>query len=153
MMIRFAEWKDAGAVYSLIGEMEQSELNKSEFEAVFREQLQSSNFFCWLSEEDGVILGCLNLRIEAQLHHTAKVAEIMELAVRGENRSKGIGTRLFDHACREAKKAGCAQIEVCCNMLRERTHVFYERQGMNRYHYKFSLLLNGEVRTENKLGL
>ena len=151
-MIRLAELKDAGAVYSLISEMEQSALNRADFEAVFREQLQNPNFFCWLAEEGKIILGCLNLRIEGQLHHTAKVAEIMELAVRGESRSQGIGTQLFNHACREAKKAGCIQIEVCCNMLRERTHMFYERQGMNRFHYKFSLPLDGKARSENKLG-
>jgi hypothetical protein len=38
-------------------------------------------------------------------------------------------------------------------MLREKAHCFYERQGMHKFHYKFTLPLSGKTVNENKLGV
>ncbi len=152
-MIRLANRGDLNGIYRLICEMEQSELDYKSFEGIFYSQLESACYSCWVWEEKGIVAGCLNLRMERQLHHTARVAEIMELAVMSGCRSRGIGKQLFDYACLEAKREGCVQVEVCCNLLRERAHAFYQRQGMNRFHYKFSMPLNGNRHSENKLGV
>ena len=94
---------------------------------------------CLLAEENGEVLEVLNLRFEKQLHHAAAVAEIMEFSV--------------SPACRLAREAGCVQIEVACNQLRERTHRFYlGHGGMHNFHYKFSKPLTGEDSPVNRLG-
>ncbi|HRS21547.1 MAG TPA: GNAT family N-acetyltransferase, partial [Clostridia bacterium] len=82
-----------------------------------------------------------------------KIAEILELAVMDKYRSKGAGKELFEKASEIAKDSECLQIEVCCNQLRSRAHNFYERQGMNNFHYKFSLNFKNEIIKGNRLGL
>lgn len=94
----------------------------------------------------------LNLRFEEQLHHADWIAEIMEFVVDPSCRSKGIGAGMFEEVCRIARERDCSQIEVACNQLRTDTHRFYLRHGMKNYHYKFSLLLDGEDPGENALG-
>lgn len=152
-MIRTALEKDMESVYSLICDMEQKALDKNGFEKIFIEHLKCGNKLVLISEQDNEVLGVLNLRTEYQLHHCAKIAEIMELSVREGYRSKGIGKELFDAACQRAKDSGCIQIEVCCNQLRTGAHRFYEREGMHKFHYKFSKGLAGQAITENRLGL
>ncbi len=133
--------------------MEQKLLDKDEFKKIYLEHLKNGNTPILVYEQDHEILGIMSLRIEDQLHHCAKVAEIMELAVKEGNRSKGIGKELFDAACQRAQNDGCIQIEVCCNQLRSKAHHFYEREGMHKFHYKFSKNLLGKIITENKLGI
>ncbi len=153
MIIRTAKLLDIKNIYDLICDMESKELDYRKFEHIFCDYLEDDSFFSIVAEENGFIIGCLNLRIEYQLHHTEKIAEIMELAVMDGHRSKGIGEELFQRASKIVKDNGCLQIEACCNQLRLKAHKFYERQGMNKFHYKFSMNLNGEEIQENKLGL
>lgn len=153
MNIRMAKLTDTKAVYDLICDMENTRLDYNRFEKVFNDCLNDNRFFCIVAEQDNSVIGCLNLRIEYQLHHTDKIAEIMELAVMDTFRSKGIGKMLFEKASEIAKDNNCLQIEVCCNQLRLNAHRFYERQGMNKFHYKLSMSLSGKEIKENRLGL
>lgn len=153
-MVRAAVLADEKAAYALICDMEQSRLDGAAFHAVYVEQ-QESPAYCPLvyeTAEDGVI-GFLNLRIEDQLHHCGRIAEVMELAVAEGHRSRGVGAALFREAGRLAKGRGCLQMEVCCNRLRLDAHRFYEREGMKKYHFKLTMSLVGETAAENRLGL
>ena len=138
--------------------MEAKELPYEEFADIFRGQLADARHYCLICEEDdGVagdrkVMGMLNLRFERQLHHSSPIAEIMEFVVDSACRNRGVGAVIFSEACRIALERGCPQIEVACNQLRLDTHRFYERQGMKNYHYKFSMLLDGEDSGENALG-
>lgn len=152
-MIRMALEEDMESVYSLICGMEQKLLDKDEFKKIFIEHLKCDNRPLLIFEQANKVLGALSLRIEYQLHHCAKIAEIMELSVKDDCRSKGIGKALFDAACQQAENDECLQIEVCCNQLRTKAHHFYEREGMQKFHYKFTKNLQGQVIAENKLGL
>ena len=151
-MYRKATIEDCGRVYALICDMEQKTLPYDRFRAIFERQLQSENYCCLLLEENGAVIGELNLRFEEQLHHAERIAEIMEFAMDAEYRSKGLGAGLFAHACDTAREQGCVQIEVACNQLRLDTHRFYLREGMHNFHYKFSKPLTGEDSAENALG-
>jgi PhnO protein len=153
MAIRMAKSSDIKVIYDLVCDMENTKLDYEKFQQVFKEYLVDDRYFCLVAEHSGTVIGCLNLRIEYQLHHTAKIAEILELAVIDKYRSKGVGKELFEKASEIAKDSECLQIEVCCNQLRIRAHNFYERQGMYKFHYKFSLNLNKEEIKENRLGL
>ena len=120
---------------------------------IYLRQLSDAEHFCCLiCENDSKVVGMLNLRFEEQLHHAGWIAEIMEFVVDSSCRSKGIGAGMFEEACLIVRERGCSQIEVACNQLRADTHRFYLRQGMKNYHYKFSLLLEGEDSGENILG-
>lgn len=151
-MICKAEKADVKRVYELICDMEQSTLPYGEFERIFLAQLEDGDYCCLVYRRDGECVGVLNLRFEEQLHHAGKIAEIMELAVDGRYRNRGLGRELLERAIELAKELGCMQIELACNQLRRDAHRFYLRQGMSCCHYKFSRSLTGEDPGENRLG-
>lgn len=153
MIIREALHSDGKAVYELICNMEQKELPWEIFQTIFDEILADRHQHILLSLHEETVTGELHWRMEKQLHHCAAIAEIMELAVSETHRCQGTGKALFEEACRSARKAGCIQIEVACNKLRTRAHHFYRTQGMQDFHFKFSLDLLGGGTRENKLGL
>ena len=152
MNIRRSSGKDCEAIRQLINDMEQKTLPVTEFNRIYEAQLHDDNFLCLVCEVENQVIGVINLRMDWQLHHAARICEIMEFAVCQEYRNKGIGKNMFEKACKEAQKAGCVQIEVACNQLRKRTHCFYERMGMHNFHYKFSLDFSADANAENQLG-
>jgi len=153
MNIRMAKLTDIKDIYDLICDLENTELDYEKFQQVFKKYLEDDRIYCFVAEDSGNVIGCLNMRIEHQLHHTAKIAEILELAVMDKYRSKGVGRELFEKASQVARDNDCLQIELCCNQLRIRAHNFYEKQGMSKFHYKFTKNLHNEKFKENKLGI
>lgn len=83
--------------------------------------------------------------MEDQLHHCARIAEIMELAVEEGCRGRGIGTVLFDRACALSAQAGCVQIELSCSCARHDAHRFYARKGMCLSHRRYIKTLNDDA--------
>ena len=71
----------------------------------------------------------------------------------GYRGKKGIGKEMFSQSCQIAKINGCSQIEVACNQLRENTHHFYMREGMNNFHSKFSKRLCEYSAQQNSIGI
>lgn len=101
------------------------------------------------------VVAFINLRYESQLHHAARVAEILELVVDPAERGRGLGGALFDYACDQARAHGCRQIELTTNQLRRDAHRFYARKGMLNSHYKFTMPLDleaGAAPRENRIG-
>lgn len=142
-LIRPAAAEDLDAVYELICGMEAKRLPYPEFAAIYAAQLESPDYICLVCEQDGRVVAECNLRFEYQLHHAARIAEIMELAVAPGCRNRGLGAELLREAAVAAIAQGCVQIELACNTLRTDAHRFYEREGFKRYHYKFSKPLTG----------
>lgn len=151
-MIRKSRAQDSAAIYALVCEMEGRELPADAFRAIYLRQLESADCLCLIYEAEGEAAGFINLRFEAQLHHAERVAEIMELAVRADRRSGGIGRQLVEAACRAAQENGCGRIEVACNQLRHDTHRFYSHCGMGNTHFKFTMSFNPAENGENRLG-
>lgn len=56
-------------------------------------------------------------------------AEVSGLVVETRVRSQGIGRRLLERAEQWAREKGCRAIGLRTNVVRERAHTFYERQG------------------------
>ena len=152
-MIRGSTIGDCQILYEMICDLEKTELPYDVFRRIYQSQLESCDFTCFVYEEDGEVLGCINLRMEYQLHHAERIAEIMELYVNENCRSKRIGHQLFARASAHAKASDCTLIEVCCNQVRIRTHAFYEREGMNKSHFKLTKKLTGNVPDMNQFGI
>lgn len=68
-----------------------------------------------------------------QLLEVGTRAELNGLIVAEGQRSLGAGARLLDAAEEWARKHGCPSISVRSNVIRERAHKFYERQGYEHY--------------------
>jgi len=60
-------------------------------------------------------------------------AELNGLIVGDGQRSLGAGARLLDAAEDWARKHGCPSMSVRSNVIRDRAHKFYERQGYEHY--------------------
>lgn len=143
---------DCRGVYELICQLEQKELPFERFSEIFSSQVNDARYYCLVCVRDERIIGVLNLRFEEQLHHTARIAEVMEFAVDASCRKQGIGREMLAHACHLAEEFGCSQIELATNQLRKDAHRFYVREGMHNFHYKFSKPLMGEDISENAIG-
>ena len=137
-ILRKATAEDCKGVYDLICELENEKFNYSKFLDIFCVQLSDKNYYCLICEKEQKIVGVLNLRFEAQLHHTDYIAEIMEFVVNSLCRNMGIGKEMFKKANQVAREFGCVQIEVASNKLRKDAHRFYLREGMQNCHFKFS---------------
>ena len=70
-MYRKATVNDCEKVYELICGMESKRLPYDEFAAIFKAQSDNERYYCLVCEDGGVI-GALNLRFEAQLHHAGR---------------------------------------------------------------------------------
>ena len=137
LTLRVACPGDVDAIYRLICALEATELPRERFDAIFARQMADDGYRCIVAEREGGVIGLLNLRIEPQLHHSAPVAEILELVVDPKSRGLGVGKALMARAGEAAREAGCALIEVACNVAREDAHRFYRREGMEADHLRF----------------
>ncbi|MFY9737512.1 MAG: GNAT family N-acetyltransferase [Candidatus Cybelea sp.] len=54
-------------------------------------------------------------------------------------RSRGVGLQLLEAAESRARERGCAEIRVQSNVLRERAHSFYERNGYTKIKAQYQL--------------
>ena len=140
-MIRNARLEDCEAIWRLVCTLEETELDHDAFAAVFADQQADGRHvtFVWSESADAPIQALMNMRIEMQLHHAAKVAEIQELVVDPSLRGRGVGKELFAVACDAAREAGCVRIELVTNQRRHGAHRFYEREGMQQTHYGYTL--------------
>lgn len=140
-MIRRAEEGDLEACWRLVCALEERELPEKEFAEIYRDVRKDPDHLVLLEEEGGQVRGMIHARIEAQLHHAGKTAEILELVVEEGSRKKGIGARLFRAVREWAKESGCLQLEVSSHARRKGAHAFYERMGLKKDHVTLTGIL------------
>ncbi len=77
-------------------------------------------------------VGWLHVSV-AHVLETDTRAEVNGLIVAEGQRSLGAGAQLLDAAEKWARQRGCTAMNVRSNVIRERAHKFYERQGYEHY--------------------
>jgi GNAT superfamily N-acetyltransferase len=93
-------------------------------------------------EDNDLIQGWIHLEIVEDLIEENKV-EIKALVVEENSRGHGIGKALIEAAEKWGKTYQLHTIYLNCNILRERTHVFYQREGFTKY--KSSLFFEKKI--------
>ena len=78
------------------------------------------------------VIGWLHVSVTRLLEVPLR-AEVNGLVVAEAHRSAGAGAQLLDAAEDWARKKKCVNMSVRSNVLRERAHQFYERQGYEHY--------------------
>jgi GNAT superfamily N-acetyltransferase len=78
------------------------------------------------------VIGWLHVSKEPLLESEMR-AEVNGLVVADGQRSLGAGARLLAAAEDWARKHGCKEMSVRSNVIRERAHKFYERNGYEHY--------------------
>jgi PhnO protein len=141
---------DINEVYKLICELEETELDKINFEKIYLKNLADENI-CYLlaiienkieNSIENKIIAFVSVHIQYLLHHAGKVAEIQDLFVIQEDRNSGIGKILVEKAEIWAKEQGANDIEVSSNQRRLQAHKFYERENYIKSHFKFTKQFN-----------
>jgi GNAT superfamily N-acetyltransferase len=77
---------------------------------------------------DGGIGGWIGVFVSRSVEADAR-AEISGLVVDERHRSQGVGLRLLERAEQWAREKGCRAVGLRSNVIRDRAHVFYERNG------------------------
>src|SRR5258708_38522614 len=132
MKIRCARREDAPRVAELSGQ-----LGYPATAAQMRKRLRgiklSSQHAVFIAEsaKEGII-GWLHVSRQPLLEGEIR-AEVNGLIVGEEHRSAGAGARLLAAAETWARKRGCKSMSVRSNVIRERAHKFYERNGYEHY--------------------
>lgn len=98
-----------------------------------KKALRDKNGACFVAEtpRNGVI-GWVHVCV-ARLLEVEPRADVNGLVVDERVRSRGVGARLLEAAERWARKMHCLGMSVRSNVIRERTHEFYQRQGYEHY--------------------
>jgi GNAT superfamily N-acetyltransferase len=78
------------------------------------------------------LVGWLHVSVSHLLENDIR-AEVNGLIVAEGQRSAGAGAKLLDAAEEWARRRGCRGMNVRSNVIRERAHKFYERQGYEHY--------------------
>lgn len=98
----------------------------------FRTLASKQRHYLLVYEEKENILGWIHLERVEDLIEKEKV-EIKALVVDENSRGKGIGKALIEVAEKWVKSYHLDTIYLNSNILRERTHKFYEREGFKIY--------------------
>lgn len=136
-MIRTIMERDIPDVYRLVCDLEDTKFNYEMMSKIIKDLMKIHTIFVF--EQENKILGYLDLKIEFQMHHCGKVAEVIEFCVDPNYRSQQVGAQLFEYAKDYAKKQNCAVLDLTTNQKRHRAHKFYENHGMNQTHFKYTL--------------
>lgn len=134
--IRLATEKDTWILHTMLCDLENQKLDKVAFEKVFHINLANESVIYLIAEVEGRPIGMASCHVQWLLHHAGRVAEIQEMYVEPEFRSKGIGSDLVSGLIDFAVKIGAVHMEVTTNRIRLDTHRFYEREGFVNTHFK-----------------
>ncbi len=136
--LRPATAEDVDAVYGLICELKQAELDRSAFHAGFAANLLDHNMRYQLAEQNGHIIGMIGLHMQFHLHHARWIGEIQELVVMPQARGLKVGSQLLAWAEEVARQAGAELTELSTSVKRTDAHRFYVREGYTQSHFRFT---------------
>jgi GNAT superfamily N-acetyltransferase len=132
MKIRKVKQADAERIAVLSGQLGYPVKTK-EMATRLRRAMKMKEGACFVAEtkQEGVI-GWVHVTAMSLLEIERR-AEVNGLVVDEKVRSGGAGTRLLEAAEAWAREAGCVGMSVRSNVIRERAHGFYLRQGYEHY--------------------
>ena len=132
LRIRRTREEDAARIAELSGQLGYPATTK-QMKARLREVLKDQEGACFVAEtgEDG-LTGWIHVST-TPLVEVERRAEVNGLVVEEKVRSRGTGLLLLLAAEKWAKAMKCKSMSVRSNVLRERAHGFYERNGYEHY--------------------
>ena len=134
--VREAREKDFEAVAALLEELGRPKAlgTGEESEAAHRDQyrawLTAPGFYAFVAEENGEVVGFLDLQMVPRLNFDGPQAWVPDLIVSEKNRSRGMGAALLARAEEVARRQGAFSLTLESAHWRTRAHAFYLREGM-----------------------
>lgn len=139
LTIRYATPADATYVYKFVCLLEDLQFDKALFEQYYLRNIANQEYYYLLAVDENKPIGYLSCHGQLLLHHLNYVYEIQELYVDNAYRGEGIGKLLVNHLKELLKDKDYDMLEVACGFKRPESHIFYERVGFSRTHYKFTM--------------
>jgi ribosomal protein S18 acetylase RimI-like enzyme len=130
--IRSAKKSDVPRLAALAGELGYPTTAR-EMKMRFAQLASVADNQVFVAEAGGEAIGWLHVSVSRLLEEPRR-AEVNGLIVSEQTRSRGAGALLLDAAETWSRKKKCVGMSVRSNVIRERAHKFYERQGY--VHYK-----------------
>jgi GNAT superfamily N-acetyltransferase len=130
--IRKAKQADAARIAALSGQLGYPTTTK-QMAARLKAALREKNGACFVAEtkENGV-MGWVHVSVTPLLE-VERRAEVNGLVVDENARGLGAGTILLETAEKWARKRRCSGMSVRSNVIRERAHRFYLKNGYQHY--------------------
>jgi GNAT superfamily N-acetyltransferase len=125
--IREAQPQDYPRIAELAGQLSYPS-SAEEIATRLEDMNRSSDHSVFVAALDGKVAGWLGVYVCRMVEAEAR-AEVSGLVVDQRFRSQGIGRHLLARAERWAREKGCGVIGLRSNVIRDRAHAFYERQG------------------------
>lgn len=139
--LRPAQLSDIHFILQCMEELENEAFDRKRFGLVFEQAYYSEDYYPFIILSGEQPCGYLGIRIENQLHHNGKVAEILELIILPGFRNRSNGKEALDFAIHFALEQNCLLIELASGQTRIDAHRFYEFNGFKKSHYKFTINL------------
>ena len=112
------------------------------YEQAFAEIDGDPNNMIYVAEDDGLVIGCLQVTFIANLTFKGGRRALIE-AVRivDSHQGQGLGQRLMEHAIDLARERDCRIVQLTSNKERDDAIRFYEQLGFQPSHVGFKLYL------------
>jgi GNAT superfamily N-acetyltransferase len=130
--IRRARITDATRLAQLSGQLGYPTTPSEIIRRIRRLKPESQNALFVAESPDAGVIGWAHVSV-THLVEVGTRAELNGLIVAEGRRSLGAGARLLEAAENWALKNGCPSMSVRSNVIRDRAHKFYERQGYEHY--------------------
>ncbi len=134
--IREATLEDFDAVYQFICTLQDKTFDRQQMQKLYERNTRNPDNTYLIALEGGVPVGYLSCHAQDLLHHGGKVAEIQEMFVAPNFRSKGVGKLLMTEVKKYARQKGAIQLEVTTRVVREKAIRFYVRESFVDSHKK-----------------
>jgi GNAT superfamily N-acetyltransferase len=132
LKIRRARHTDAPRIAELSTELGYP-ATKQQIEARLLRLLPKSKHALFVAETASLgLVGWIHVSVTNLVESDLR-AEVNGLIVAETYRSLGAGAKLLEAAERWAQHCGCSAVNVRSNVIRDRAHKFYERQGYEHY--------------------
>lgn len=146
--IRRGRTSDAARLAKLSGQLGYPATATQILERIHRLKTDTRNALLVAETRDAGVIGWAHVSVNYLLEVGTR-AELNGLIVEESVRSLGAGAKLLEAAERWARERGCPVMSVRSNVIRERAHKFYERNGYEHYKTQkaFRKALGRKVRT------
>ncbi len=106
--------------------------HKKEGKKYYEDKVKGILGICFVAELDNKIIGYITAcEKEVPSYRLVKVAELENIFVKAEQRSKGVGKKLMDKFINWAKELNLDKVAVNVFALNEKAISFYKREGFD----------------------
>lgn len=120
--------QDIDASFPVVRELRTHITDQDAYRAQVRRQMDDG-YNLVLMRFEGELAGCGGFRVHETLSR-GRYMYVEDLVTSPKLRSHGLGDILFDWLANEARRRGCAQMEIISGIQRSDAHRFYHRKRM-----------------------